>query len=87
MILIEEEAPTLMKNLTKYINLIKKFNISIETLKSFSSVEEIDKFLIQFMETDVSQTMHKLRTIEDIRKEHIEHFTKEFKCIGLSLFL
>ena len=69
-----------MKNLSKYINLIKKFNISIETLKSFPSVEEIDKFLIQYMETNVNQTMHKLRTIGDIRKEHIEDFTKEFKC-------
>ena len=68
-----------MKNLTKYINIIKKFNISIETLKSFSSVEDIDKFLIQFMEINVNQTMHKLKSIEDTRKEHIDNFTKEFK--------
>lgn len=69
-----------MKNLSKYISIIKKFDISIETLKSLPSAEDIDKFLVQYMETNVNQTMHKLKAIEDVRKEHIENFTKEFKC-------
>lgn len=54
----------LMKNLSKYIEIIKDFGINISSLRSLHSTEEIDEFLINYMKVHVSQLSNRLSDLE-----------------------
>ena len=68
-----------MSNLSRYVNILKKFNINIKELKDFQTVEEIDNYLIKYMQENVEQSVHKAHYLDQTRKEKIQAFTKEFK--------
>jgi hypothetical protein len=58
---LDDIDSVLMKNLSKYIGIIKRFGVSISNLRALHDEKEIDQFLVQYMEQHVQKEMDKIK--------------------------
>jgi len=64
-ILASKIDSVLMKNLSKYVNIINQFGIDISSLRALNSAEEIDDFLISEMQKHSIVFLEKLKLVSD----------------------
>jgi predicted HicB family RNase H-like nuclease len=69
----------LMAKLSKYVDIIKRFGVSITNLRQLKSPEDIDQYLMDYMKKICDKEMGRLHGVEYNRKKEIEEFTRDFK--------
>jgi hypothetical protein len=68
-----------MTKLSKYVDIIKRFGVSINELRQLKSPEDIDQYLMDYMKKICDKEMDRLHGVEYNRKKKIDEFTRDFK--------
>lgn len=68
-----------MRKLSGYVDIIKRFGVNINDLRQIKNPDDIDQYLMDYMQRICDSEMDRLNGVEYNRKKVIEEFNRDFK--------